>query len=88
MKVLYRESFLKDVEGLHDSALKKRIQAAIVEVKQAATRRDIGGVKKLEGGKSSYRIRIGVYRVGFVLEEDTVVFVRCLHRKDIYRHFP
>jgi mRNA interferase RelE/StbE len=35
-----------------------------------------------------YRIRLGDYRVGLKIENNTVCFVRFLHRKDIYRYFP
>jgi mRNA-degrading endonuclease RelE of RelBE toxin-antitoxin system len=34
------------------------------------------------------RIRLGEYRLGFVFESGAVTFVRCLHRKEIYRYFP
>ncbi|NPA92437.1 MAG: type II toxin-antitoxin system RelE/ParE family toxin, partial [Chloroflexi bacterium] len=37
---------------------------------------------------SFYRIRLGDYRLGLEIEGDTVVFVRFLHRRDIYRYFP
>jgi mRNA interferase RelE/StbE len=88
MRVLFREGFLKDVEALNDSALKKRVRKAIVQVEQATALKDIGNLKKLKGGDQYYRIRIGDYRLGLVLEENSVVFTRCLHRKDIYRYFP
>lgn len=87
MKVLYRESFLRDIESLQDSALRKRVHEAIVQVKQAATLKDIASIRKLQGRDPHYRIRIGDYRLGLILEKSTVVFIRCLHRKDIYRHF-
>jgi len=35
-----------------------------------------------------YRIRLGDYRIGLVVNEQTVVFVRFLHRREIYRYFP
>ena len=40
------------------------------------------------GNENYYRFRVGDYRIGIVIEEDTVVFVRCLHRREIYRYFP
>jgi len=88
LRVLFRESFLKDIEALQDSALKKRIRKAIAQVKEATALKDVGNIKKLKGGDLYYRIRMGEYRMGFVLEENTVVFIRCLHRRDIYRYFP
>ena len=45
-------------------------------------------LKKLSGGGDYYRIRVGDYRTGIALEGETVAFVRCLHRKEIYRYFP
>jgi mRNA interferase RelE/StbE len=33
-------------------------------------------------------IRVGDYRIGVVLEDGVVTFVRVLHRRDVYRYFP
>ncbi len=35
-----------------------------------------------------YRIRVGDYRIGVEVVGDEILFVRILHRKDIYRYFP
>ncbi len=35
-----------------------------------------------------YRIRVGNYRIGLVLDEAEISFVRVLHRKEMYRYFP
>ena len=88
MKVQFQESFLKDVEALGDSAIKKRVRKAIAQAEQAAALKDIRNLKKLKGGDEYYRIRIGDYRLGLVLQKDTIIFVRCLHRKDICRYLP
>lgn len=32
--------------------------------------------------------RLGEYRVGIFLENDTVILARILHRKEVYRYFP
>lgn len=45
-------------------------------------------LKKLKGGGNYYRIRVGEYRIGIIVEGDAITFVRCLHRKEIYRYFP
>ena len=45
-------------------------------------------MKKLSGASGFYRIRVGDYRVGIAVEDETVEFVRVLHRRDIYRAFP
>ena len=45
-------------------------------------------LKKLKGAGGYFRLRLGDYRVGIALEQETVVFVRFLNRKDIYKYFP
>lgn len=45
-------------------------------------------VKSLKGTKNYFRIRVGDYRIGLAMQEGTVIFVRFLNRKDIYRYFP
>lgn len=46
-------------------------------------------MKKLSGGSGDYyRLRVGDYRIGLEIEGEIIVFVRCLHRRDIYRYFP
>jgi len=58
------------------------------DVKQAKTLRDIANLKKLKGSETYYRIRFGKYRIGLEMTNNTVIFARCLHRKDVYRYFP
>ena len=88
MNTQFRESFLKDVEALGDRAIKKRVREAVAQAERAGALREIRNLKKLRGGDQYYRIRVGDYRLGLALQEDTIVFVRCLHRRDIYRHLP
>ena len=45
-------------------------------------------MKKIKRDNNAYRLRVGDYRIGFFLEEDTIIFSRVLHRKEIYRFFP
>lgn len=88
MNVEFSDSFLKDLRGVKDKALLRRVKELIEVVEQAQTLNEIGNVKRLEGGGHHYRVRIGDYRVGLLLEKEIITFVRILHRKDIYRHFP
>ena len=48
---------------------------------------ELSNLKKVRGGGGYYRIRLGDYRVGLVTEEEVVVFVRVLHRRENYRYF-
>ena len=45
------------------------------------------GVKKLTGSDSSYRIRVGDYRILYQIKdrELTILVIRIAHRRDAYR---
>ena len=88
MKTEFKSSFLKDLRHARDKALKTRLKEIIEAIEHAQVLREVGGIKKLQGTEQYYRIRIRDYRVGLMVDDDTVVFVRFLHRKDIYRYFP
>ena len=49
---------------------------------------EIPNLKKLKSDGDYYRIRIGDYRLGLIIENGTIIFVRLLHRSEIYRYFP
>jgi mRNA interferase RelE/StbE len=68
--------------------LLRRIRAAVDQVEAAETLDDLPNLTKLSGASGFYRLRVGEYRIGIAVEEDEVEFVRCLHRRDIYRYFP
>ena len=88
MKTAFRESFDSDLSTIKDVALLRRIKKVIEQVEAARTFQQIPNLKRLEAAGKYYRIRLGEYRLGFVFENGTVTFVRCLHRKEIYRYFP
>lgn len=88
MKVEFRKSFVEDLERAANKNLRRKVRQVIEQVEQARTLHEIGGVKKLRGGQGYYRIRIGDHRLGLVVKADTAIFVRFLHRKDVYRYFP
>ena len=81
MIVRIDESFVKDKKIL------LRIADCIENVRNAANIKEIKDIQKMKGSKSSFRIRIGDYRVGLVLEKNVFDFVRFLPRKDIYKFF-
>lgn len=86
MRTRFRESFRRDLERIKDRRILGRVANAIEAIEQAQTLADIPHLKKLRGWKDLFRIRIGEFRVVLVLEEATVEFLRCLHRKDVYRY--
>ena len=88
MKVEFRRSFTKDLKSVSDKSLLKRIKETIETVEQAETLKDLPNRKKLKSEGKHFRLKIGDYRLGFALENETVIFVRFLHRKEIYKFFP
>lgn len=88
MKVHFGDKFEKDIRQIGDVGLNKRIKRIVMLLEQKENISQLSQVKKLEGFKEYYRIRIGDYRLGIKKIEGGVVLLRCLHRKDIYRVFP
>lgn len=88
MNVEFRKSFEKDLGGIRDVTLLQRIRAVIEEVETAENLSEVTNIKQLKGDGTYYRIRLGDYRIGITVDEDTVIFVRVLHRKEVYKYFP
>jgi len=42
----------------------------------------------MKGNKTAFRIRIGRYRIGIYIVNETVEFTRVLSRDKIYKYFP
>jgi len=90
VKTEFKDSFLKDIRSIKDKKLLSRLEQFIVAVESVDNLSQIPNLKKLKGQKNKvyYRSRIGNYRVGLKIEQNIVVFVRFLNRKEIYRYFP
>lgn len=88
MKVEFRDSFAKDLKSIGDKAVLNRVKEVIEAVEKAKSMAGFTHLKKLKGHGNYFRLRTGDYRIGLVLKGDTVIFVRCLNRKDIYKYFP
>ncbi len=89
MKLEFKKSFTKDLNKRKtDKPLLERVKQVILEVEEASNTQQIKNLKKLKTQGSHYRIRLGDYRLGLVIEGNTARFVRFLHRGDIYRYFP
>ena len=88
MRAEFRTSFTRDLRRIRERALLRRVQETIEEVEAAESLLDIVHLKKLRAEGHYYRIRLGDYRIGLIIEGDLVSFIRCLHRNDIYRYFP
>ena len=88
MKTEFKASFLKAIKKIEDNQLKSEIVKTINNVEAAENLKQILNLKKLKGYKQYYRIRIGSYRIGIKIEDNTIFFVDIDHRKNIYRIFP
>ena len=88
MKSEFRSSFTQDLRAIKDKSLRQRIEELIELVEQAPRLEAIPNLKKLRHSGSYYRVRVGEYRVGLVVKGNAVTFVRCLHRREVYRYFP
>lgn len=89
MNINFKASFHKDLKALqHDAKLFARIKDLLLLVESSPSIENIANVKKLKSDGDCYRIRIGDYRIGLIIERDEAIFVRILHRSKIYRYFP
>lgn len=88
MNVSFRSSVARDLNRITDKNLLRRVREAIEAVEHAQSINDLPNLKKLKSSENYYRLRIGDYRIGLAFEDDALVFVRFLNRKEIYRYFP
>lgn len=88
MEVVFLAKFNKDLDRISDTQIKTKVIELIEEIDFSEKLSDLVNVKKLSGFKTAYRIKLGVYRIGFFFENDTIEFTRIVHRKDIYKIFP
>ena len=77
-----KRSAQKELDALDDT-LFKRIDAKILSL--AANPRSVG-CKKLKGYKDHWRIRVGDYRVIYILDDaaKTVTITHVAHRREVY----
>jgi mRNA interferase RelE/StbE len=88
MKTVFLGSFLKDLKKLRDAKVRRAVESSIEDVENASSMSQIKSIKRLSGHHDYYRIRIGEWRIGLKISADVVRFVRCLHRREVYRFFP
>jgi mRNA interferase RelE/StbE len=88
MEIKIDKSFQKDTKRIKDKAILQKVANTIANVQRARNLDEIKNLTKIKGTTSMYRIRIGDYRLGIFVSESSVEFIRCLHRRDIYKYFP
>jgi len=88
MEIKIDKSFQKDTKKIKDKTTLQKVANTIANVQRARNLDEIRNLKKIKGTTSMYRMRIGDYRLGILVSESSIEFIRCLHRKDIYKYFP
>lgn len=89
MIVKYDHSFSKSIDKLKSREIQEHILLFIQNCKTAKNLQEIKHIKKLKGYRVFYRYSFGSYRIGFELTDpNTILLIKVMHRKDIYRYFP
>ena len=82
-KVLAHRRVIKFLKSLQDERLKARLKEALAELQNypiALRRLD---VEKLEGLKRAYRVRVGEYRIIFLVDkEDKTIYITHIGRRE------
>lgn len=88
MIVKIDKTFEKDLIKTRNKSLENKVALCIENVSAAKDISTIKNIKELKGSDDCFRIRIGDYRIGVIINGQTISFIRILHRKEIYRFFP
>jgi len=88
MNVLVNKKFLKELTTLPEKERKKIEKFVFKDTANYLMLSQIPNLGKLKGYRNYYKIRFGDYRIGLRYEDDTLIFERVLHRKDIYKYYP
>ncbi len=88
MKVGISKRCQKDIETVSDRKLAAQLYDHIEQLEKSESLEGLPNLKRMKGATDYFRLRIGNYRLGFKQENDAVVLLRFMHRKDIYRYFP
>lgn len=88
MNVEITKKFQKQVGNCTDVRIKSEIKQIIEKADLAKTISEIRNIKKLKGHRNIFRIRLGDYRIGLVISDNSIIFAAFDHRSDIYKYFP
>ena len=88
MKVDFLSGFEKDLSNTHDKRLAKMILDCIDLFEKVDKISEVPNIKRLKGHPSAFRYRKGKFRIGFYLEDGTIIFAAFDTRDKIYHRFP
>ena len=83
-RIEYHKQVFKDLDKIPDDYVEKIVE----EIRALACNPFPSGYKKLSGKFNAYRIRIGDYRIIYIvdLHGNKIRIMRARHRKDIYQN--
>ena len=81
-RIEWKTSALKELKQI-DKSIIPRILNTVEELAKEPRPK---GVRKLQGSKKSYRIRVGDYRIVYEIEDDIllIIVIRVRHRRSAY----
>ena len=82
------KAFHKDVANIDDVDVLIAIAEVVDYAKNIENIKEIPNLKKMKGYRTAFRIKIGNYRIGITVDDETIIFHRVLHRREVYRYFP
>ena len=88
MDIQVNKKFLKELSALPIKERTKIEKFLFEEVETYENLKLIPNMGKLQGYHDFYKIRFGNYRAGVRFKNNTLIFERLLHRKDIYKFYP
>jgi mRNA interferase RelE/StbE len=88
MNVLYRKSFFSDLDKINNIKFVADTEFITELVNSCQTPEQIPGFKYLRQYPGKGRIELAPFRIGVEISDNTIIFIRILHRNDIYNQFP
>lgn len=88
MKITYQKKFLKDLAQIPSKRRTSIEKFVFEDIPRLPSIFETGKLEQMTGYPGYYKIRVGVYRIGIKITQETVSFERVLHRREIYRYFP
>lgn len=88
-KVEYTKRFLKELAAL-PAEIQNRVEPIVFQELESENPLELGYLQKLKGYSDKYKIRVGNYRIGITVKQETNTLIceRIAHRKEIYKIFP
>jgi mRNA interferase RelE/StbE len=89
MNVIFDKSFERALLKIKNQMVYRRVEKTILQIEKSENLSEIANLRKMSGFSNYYRIRIGDFRIGFeLIDESNIRLITIAHRKEIYKNFP